>query len=83
MALSRELGTRLSASRIRCNCCNVRRDLCRRLRPSLHRSLRRLAAHRARSSLVSKLRGFDREAARTKDWNAYREFEPAKVMRQQ
>ena len=54
------------------------RSLC----PSLHRSLRRLAAHRARSSLVSKLRGFDREAARTKDWNAYREFEPAKVMRQ-
>lgn len=31
-------------------------------------------------SLLALLRGFDRSAARRNDWNAYRAFEPAKVM---
>ena len=30
---------------------------------------------------MAKLRAFDRNDARAKDWNAYRDFEPAKVMR--
>eukprot|EP00966_Prymnesium_polylepis_P176733 4092426-Prymnesium_polylepis.1 len=33
-----------------------------------------------RQSLVSKLRSFDRESASKKDWNAYRDFEPSRVM---
>lgn len=34
-----------------------------------------------RTSLLHQLYAFDREDARLKDWNAYREYEPAKVMR--